>query len=104
MLISACAQKLPAGRTAGEAREKRSKVEHVRGQIAPDTRAMASSRELESFAIPLCLWQRAAFLSPSPFSPVTSTSSIVKGNEGGREERDSLRLRLAQLRHEHSRE
>ena len=49
-------------------------------------------RTADSFAVPLCLWQRAAFLSPPPGSVAS---------DGGGGERDSLRLRIAQLKHEH---
>ena len=51
-------------------------------------------READDFAIPLCLWQRAAFLSPIPGDADT---------DGGGE-RDSLRLCIAQLKHEQWRE
>lgn len=56
-------------------------------------------RTADSFALPLCLWQRAAFLSPSSSS---SSSSSARG--GGQRERDSLRLRIAQLDHEYWKE
>ena len=51
-------------------------------------------RKADGFAVPLCLWQRAAFLSPAP--------GDADADGGG--ERDSLRLRIAQLKHEHWRE
>lgn len=51
----------------------------------------------ENFAVPLCLWQKAAFLSSSS-GPLTGRTN--SGTGGGREERDSLRLRIAQLHHE----
>ena len=59
--------------------------------------AAEPDRAAESSAVPLCLWQRAAFLSPT-----FSTSSSREG--GWREESDSVRLRLAQLDHEYWRE
>ena len=58
--------------------------------------ASGDDRTADNFALPLCLWQRAAFLSPS------SSSSSTRG--GGQRERDSLRLRIAQLDHEYWKE
>ena len=70
-------------------------------------RSMAGSEKAadpadDSFAVPLCLWQRAAFLSP----PSSSGSSAAAGEPeaSSRGERDSLRLRIAQLKHEYWRE
>ena len=50
-------------------------------------------RTADSFAVPLCLWQRTACLSSPPFGSSTNSN----GEEGVK---DSLRLRLAQLNHE----
>ena len=74
-------------------------------------RVMASGgehgRTADSFAIPLCLWQRAEFLCPpsSSGSSTAATSRSCSGEGGGgKGERDSLRLRIAQLHHEYWRE
>ncbi|CAI7993261.1 hypothetical protein GBAR_LOCUS1235, partial [Geodia barretti] len=58
----------------------------------------------DSFTVPLCLWQRAAFLSSAP-GPSTSGSRAAGGGPGSSGgERDSLRLRIAQLKHEYWRD
>ena len=58
----------------------------------------APDRTASSFAVPLCLWQRAAFLYP----PSSASGNVTScSGEAGRSERDSLRLRIAQLNHEY---